>query len=933
MQARYLIGIDLGTTNTVVAFADLEQGLEKAQPQLFPVEQLVAPGTVAPRSQLPSFRYHPGADELNEADQQLPWFAAPVRGDIDPNIVGTWGRDLGAKVDGRLVASAKSWLCHDGVDRTAAILPWGSSDDDAQSVEKVSPLVASASYLAHVKAAWNCQHPDYPMELQDVVITIPASFDEVARSLTLKAAEMAGYMNVHLIEEPQAVCYDWYARQQDTAAAQLNQCHLVLVCDVGGGTTDLSLIKVYSEDGQLRLDRVAVGEHLMLGGDNLDLALAYQAEQQLGQRRLNAGQFSQLIQQCRQVKETLLAEDAPDSAKATLLGGGAKLIGGARSVEFQRDAVRELAIEGFLPLTPWGEAPKKSTAAVVEFGLPYAADSAISRHLFEFLNMHQSAAKSAFPEQQEGPWLPDGVLFNGGFFGSRLLRERVKTLFQHWSSEYARGETRVLDNDNPDLAVAYGAVAYGLARRGAFIKIGGGVPRHYFLKVESEDSDAQPDLPKAVCLLPKGTEEGTELTLPDAEYTLAVGQPVSFQLLTQSRDGDYQPGQVVTLDTTFKALPPSNVKIAAPGKSEIAVGMACQLTEVGTLALVCVADPQRWQVEFDLRQPLQAKASQGVEAQVSLPEQFPQAQQAVRNCFGGKSAAKHDVRQLRTQLEQALGPRDNWDIATLRALADTLLSSAKRRRRSEHHERIWLHWLGFCLRPGVGAAGDEFRIDAIWDLYEQGLQYPKESRIWAEWWTLWRRIAAGLDKAQQQVLLAAAKPYLDTDNAKNRQLRNEAKVRGKDSMTRLAGSLERIPLPEKQQLGEWLLAGCGTENDAAPNWWALGRVGARELFFGGLDCIVEPATAVGWIQHCLDHDWQSQPEAAQACVQIMRRTNDRGRDINDDLRQEVVQRLQHSRSPERWITLVQERVALEAADTLAMLGDALPAGIRIRSTG
>ena len=321
INARYLIGIDLGTTNTVVAYADLENGIENATPTIFPIEQLIASGTVAAKKQLPSFRYHPAAEELQESELQLPWFAMPIRGDIDPHIMGAWGRDLGAKVDGRLVASAKSWLCHSGVDRTSAILPWGS-----EAVEKISPLVASSSYLAHVKSAWNCAHPEYPMELQDVVITIPASFDEVARSLTLKAAEMAGYMNLHLIEEPQAACYDWYARNQAQANDLLKGLHLVLVCDVGGGTTDLSLIKVSEQHGDLKLDRVAVGDHLMLGGDNIDLALAHIAETQLGGRRLSAGALSQLIQQCRQVKETLLGDQAPDSAKATVLGAGARLI-------------------------------------------------------------------------------------------------------------------------------------------------------------------------------------------------------------------------------------------------------------------------------------------------------------------------------------------------------------------------------------------------------------------------------------------------------------------------------------------------------------------------------------------------------------------------------------------------------------------------------
>ena len=921
IQARYLIGIDLGTTNTVVAYADLENGIESAKPQIFPIEQLVAAGTVAAKKQLPSFRYHPAENEIPESDIQLPWFAAPIRGDIDPHIVGAWGRDLGAKVDGRLVASAKSWLCHSGVDRTSAILPWGS-----EGVEKISPMVASSSYLAHVKAAWNCAHPDYPMELQDVVITIPASFDEVARSLTLKAAEMAGYMNVHLIEEPQAACYDWYAKHQDQAKEMLKDIHLVLVCDVGGGTTDLSLIKVSEQQGDLKLDRIAVGDHLMLGGDNIDLALAHQAEQQLGSRRLSAGALSQLIQQCRQVKETLLAEQAPESAKATVLGAGARLIGGAKSVEFQQDSVRGLAIDGFLPMSSWGEMPTQRSAAVVEFGLPYAADPAISKHICEFLNHHQSSSKLAFPDQQDGPWLPDGILFNGGFFNSHLLRGRAKQLLSDWR----QGDVKVLENAHPDLAVAYGAVAYGLARRGAFLKIGGGAPRSYFLKVDDQQSEET----KGVCLLPKGTEEGTELALEESKFSLTVGQPVSFQLLTNSGDEGYQPGQVVSINQSeFKELPPSNVKISSGKETEIQVHLNCELTEVGTLNLSCVNeanDRQRWQVEFDLRKPMQTATSENIEdAPIELPDNFGKAQQEIRQYYGGKGKANLDVRQLRTNLDRLLGKRDEWNVAVLRAVFDTLLESSKRRRRSEHHERVWFNIAGFCLRPGIGVSGDEFRIEELWALYPQGLQYAKATRAWAEWWTFWRRVAAGLNKEQQQQLYQDVADYIDPSNSRNSKVKAQLKIKSYEDMLRLIGSLEKLDQETKRQLGSWLVERLQKPAESSTAWWSLGRIGCREPFYSGIDATVSSELVSTWIEFASSQDWSKHPQAALATVLMARKTDDRARDISDDLRSKVIEKLTVAKCASSWIQLVQERVELEGKDTQSMLGDALPPGITL----
>jgi molecular chaperone DnaK (HSP70) len=399
---QYLVGIDLGTSNTVVAY--VEAGSEDIR--VFEIEQLVGPGEVAARPLLPSVRYHAARGELSDGDLQLPWSAAAPDAAKAANIahaahaanshtlsansaethravIGRLARSLGAQVPGRLVASAKSWLSHASVDRTAAILPWGAGDD----IDKVSPVTASASYLAHVRSAWNHRFPHAPLEQQDVVLTVPASFDDGARALTLEAARMAHLPKLRLLEEPQAAFYDWLFRHRSSLGTELAETRLVLICDVGGGTTDFTLIKVQMQDGQPQLTRVGVGNHLMLGGDNMDLALAHLAESRLStpQSRLSAASLSQLVERCRAAKEQLLGPGAPDSASITLLGAGSKLIGGARTVEITREEVEQIIVDGFFPAVSADARPGRPRGAIVEFGLPYASDPAITRHVAAFL--------------------------------------------------------------------------------------------------------------------------------------------------------------------------------------------------------------------------------------------------------------------------------------------------------------------------------------------------------------------------------------------------------------------------------------------------------------------------------------------------------------------------------------------------------------------
>ena len=549
-MGQYLVSIDLGTTNTVLAYA----APGSSTIELFEIEQLVAPGEIGASTLLPSVRYHPAEGEFAPGELQLPWRDADVAG-LAQVVTGRLARKLGAQVPGRLVSSAKSWLSHPGVDRTAPILPWGAEAD----VAKVSPVAASASYLAHLRAAWNTRFPDHPLEQQQLVLTIPASFDEGARALTLQAARQAGLPALRLLEEPQAAFYDWLYRQRATLAADLADTRLALVCDVGGGTTDFSLIEVALVKGAPQISRIGVGNHLILGGDNMDLALAHLVESRLpasggaAPARLSAGRLAQLTERCRAAKEQLLATNAPDQTTVTLLGAGSRLIGGSRSADLTRDEVAQLVVDGFFPMNEEREPARRGRGAIIEFGLPYASDAAITRHLAGFLRQHAPAARAALGLARDDSTIPvpDTLLLNGGVFRADALGQRLEQVLAQWRG----APLRVLHNDNPDVAVARGGVAYALGQSGQAPVIGGGSPRSYFLLLDDE----RPDKPRrAICLLPRGSAENRELLLADRTFALRLGRPVRFHIASSTSDAvTPQAGALVDLQPDdYVQLPP-----------------------------------------------------------------------------------------------------------------------------------------------------------------------------------------------------------------------------------------------------------------------------------------------------------------------------------------------------------------------------------------
>jgi hypothetical protein len=607
-QSRFVVGIDLGTTNSALAYVDTGAGeAADVRPTPMPVPQVVQAGTVETRALLPSFLYLPGPNELPAGSLKLPWDASR------DFAVGEFARQQGSVVPTRLVSSAKSWLCHSGVDRRAKILPWKAPEGS----RRVSPLEASTLYLKHLVEAWNFQIardvPANRLEQQDVILTVPASFDAAARELTVEAARAAGLEHVTLLEEPQAAFYAWIDAQGDSWREQVEVGDVVLVCDVGGGTTDLTLIAVGEEAGQLVLTRVAVGDHILLGGDNMDLALAHGVASQLAGRnvKLDAGQMLMLWHACRGAKEKLFADASLASAPVTVLGRGSKVIAGTIKGELTRSDMERVLTSGFFPDCPSDAEPTRQRAVgLQELGLPYASDPAVTKHLAHFLHRHAEvlAERVQGKKGRKKVTGPTALLFNGGVFKAEPLRQRVATVLNGWSKN--TGEVKVLRNDDLDLAVARGAAYYGLVRRGKGVRIRGGAARVYYVGVETS-LPAIPGFPpplKALCVVPFGMEEGTETDVPGQEFGLVVGAPAEFRFLGSTvRRGDEVGTLVEDWEGQIEELAPIATTLNAPSNQEgrtVPVHLHSKMTEVGTLELWCLSrdGKQRWKLEFNVRE-------------------------------------------------------------------------------------------------------------------------------------------------------------------------------------------------------------------------------------------------------------------------------------------------------------------------------------------
>ena len=941
--ARYVIGIDLGTTNSAVMYVDTQASPWSVESLKLP--QLVAPHQVESRDTLPSFHFQAFPQVAEEGALQLPW----NKKNIDW-CVGAMARDEGVKTPSRLIASAKSWLCHSGVDRTAKLLPWQGATD----VERLSPVEASARYLAHIRAAWDAKFEHDKCAEQDIVITLPASFDEVARELTVEAATEAGLPNVVLIEEPQAAFYAWVYKHQQQWSDLVNAGDTILVCDIGGGTSDFTLIKVrqsenagdaeqqsdHAKDAASRVQfhRVAVGDHLILGGDNLDLTLAHHVEAKLTDGgKLTPTQWDVLIRSCRRVKETLLGEEPPTQATVNLPGSGSKLIGGGLQAEITREEAEQLLVDGFLPPSKISEMPTLGQSGFREFGLPFASDPAITRHLAAFLQAH---GKVANPDgMTENAARPDVILFNGGFFASPLLRNRLLDVVENWfAADNSDWRPKVLENDRLDLAVARGAAYYGMVRRGEGVRIAANLARSYYMEVDGDQSGNS----QAVCLVPGDAEPGQDIHLDSLKLDLTISQPVEFSLLVSSTRLTDQPGDLVDVNPEqMKWLPPIRTVLRTERRNQtgtLPVNLHAHLSEIGTIELWCEAieTDHRWRLQFDVRSATQTdreahESDAEVEGFVD-ESMWQRCEQVIASVYGEDRSEKPSqlVKRLASTLDN---DRWNWPTSLLRRIWETLMQHQEARRQSPAHEARWLNLLGFSLRPGYGLAVDDWRVAETWRHVRGKLSHPgsrPESLI------LWRRLSGGLTPGQQRAL---ADPIISSLRSAHASSMKGKKAKGTPTFAlhesseawRLLGSLEHLSVATKTQIGDMtadLIRKRKYEKVRNPMVWALGRLGQRQPLYGPLNNVVPAGDAERWCELLIDT--QVYESTQVAVMQLARRTDDRYRDIDDTKREQVVEWMVEHNATSHLIELVQSGGRLADEERDKVFGEALPKGLRLR---
>ena len=930
MSSRYLIGIDLGTTNSVVAYIDTQSAADAGSLiQVFPVPQLVRPGEVGTLSALPSFLYFPTEEELSAGGVSATWNENP------PMVTGVLAREQGALVPSRQVSSAKSWLSYPGVHRRAKILPVQAEPP----LPMISPVEASARYLRHLRDAWNGgigTDEETRFEHQEIVLTVPGSFDVEARELTAEAARSVGLEKLTLLEEPLAAFYAWIAanRQEGGVGEDLHDGELILICDVGGGTTDFSLIRARLVNSELQFERTAIGEHLLLGGDNLDFALARHVEQKLKGLKLTLRQRYSLRRTCCAAKERLLNDPSLERVPVTVLGSGRAVVGEALSTDLTREEVLEILTDGFLPITAREEMPATGRpTGLRELGLPYVSDPAITKHLAAFLT--QAAVGLDGSSANQGMARPDAVLFNGGFCTPSVTRDRIVEALSAWFGGAKDGwSPKRLVNNAVDSAVARGAAYCGRVRRGTGLRIRAGNARTYYIGWRSVHGL------EGICVLPAGVEEGTTLPLLNREFSVLANRPVSFTLYS-SRTRHDSHGEVAALDEASVHRHPPLVSLLRYGKRRdvhLSVGLRASFTEVGTLELWCESreTPHRWRLQFELRGE-EAQAEQLETAKLpDMPTRSPavgasdrtveSAAQLITEVFGGSAEVGSLAPEaLLSQMEVVLGAkRDSWSVAVIRRFADVVVEVAAGRKKSPRHEMRWLNLAGFCLRPGFGAAGDNVRVKELRRIVSSDPVFADDLQCQIGMLVLLRRIAGGIQASEQQALYRRHTIPLGGKKKRiNRQLEYER--------WRLLANLEHLQASIRASLGHELVAKIRKEPRDAIWLWSLGRLGARIPLYGPLHSVVPPEIAGRWLNALVDL-FTFTVATDSAVMLIARRTDDRSRDVDEAIREQAISRLIAHGISEETVQVLSKCIPPERADAVRSFGESLPPGLELVSS-
>ncbi|MDO9714100.1 hsp70 family protein [Paracraurococcus lichenis] len=924
MTTRYSIGIDLGTTNSALAYVPLV-GSEPAGALAIP--QWETPGTLVEAPTLPSFLYLP-EDALTA---QLGGRATETQG----WIAGRLARRRAGEAAGRVARSAKSWLCHHTADRSAAILPWGS--EELAPAQKISPVRAAAFILNHLRGAWDSHFAQSgcAFDDQDITITVPASFDAAAQRLTLNAAEEAGFPSgIRLLEEPQAAFYCWLEQYSATdpmwerLATHAAELQHVLVVDIGGGTSDFSLFELRPGPLSVMPDirRVAVSEHILLGGDNIDLALAVLLEPRLmGERgQISGPRWDHLVASCRHLKEQALSgsTSANEQLTVALPGRGASLVAGTQAVTLARDEVVRLVLDGFFPACEARARPYRTQAGLRDWGLPYATDGAVTRHLADFL---------------KGRPRVDFVLFNGGTLQPALVRQRLLEQVATWQGGIRPTE---LENSEPDLAVARGAARFGKLLRGHSGRIAAGAARAVFLQVQTAQAATHQTVPPAlICVLPRNAppEHTFEVNLPGLE--VRTGQMVNFQACSSTRHGRCQVGDVLPWDAeAFHALPPLQTVIntgSEPGVGSgrtVPVRLAAKMNSLGLLQISCVSTdpltPRSWPLEWNLRpHEHDREAALGWPASMPIqPNATAEAQQAARDLilttFARPTArsGRLTANGVLGHLERIVGlPRHEWNAALLRNLWPGLNERMNGRKLSVEHEEAWLTLAGFMLRPGFGFAHDALRMDELWRLRDAGLCFPgKRSRTQAH--ILWRRVAGGLTAERQAMLLAG-------------ELDSILAGKAAPELVRLSGSLERLPRETKTDLIETFIAQVLKRVEAkqhcTPYLAALGFLLNRVPIYSGPETVLPPEFVARAYTAFEDLDW-IEPELVELqnlFLRAARVVDDRNLDVPKSLRDRIAYRLEAAGVTRACTATVRAFTPVGRIDRTALYGEALPAGL------
>lgn len=923
---RYIVGIDLGTTNSSVSFADTStKGVAIHQ---YRIPQLVAEGYVDALPKLPSYCYLTAPGEWQEGALNLPWRSEASY------FVGTFAQEHGSKVPSRLVTSAKSWLCHQAANRKEKILPFDSLNEG----ERISPVEASKRYLDHIRMAWNDEmakgDAELELEQQDIILTVPASFDEVARALTAQAAREAGFLHVTFLEEPQAAFYSWIASHSSSWEKYFKEGDRILVCDVGGGTTDFSLIEVVSRDGNLSFSRSSVGDHLLLGGDNLDVALAYLLKEKIEeqyQTSLSTLQWKQLYHEARKVKEVLLSDDgkALESMNLTIQGTGSNVIQGSLSMQIVRSDVESLLVEGFFGSYPWNEAIQlKKSSGMRTMGLPYEDDPSITKQLAHFLHTAQNDLSRGLQY----------VLFNGGTMKADVFKRRLVDNLECW---FPQSSIQVLESHSLDLAVSRGAAYFGKARRGYGTRIQSGSARSYYLELHVEGQGGEKTA-KALCLLARGADEGASYE-PQEQFMLTANQPVSFTIMTSHVRLHDHPGELIEIIPEEMHKLPNIETILRFGKQgqkgeqqKIPVHLGIRYTSIGTIELwlEAVNSPHRWNLEFQLKNAAGHDDQLSLIGQTRKDETFDQsyiseAKEIIKNAFTRSGNVQPD--KVMSKLEVALQqPRNEWSSSVLRGLWSTLLESAEGRALTTQHAARWWNMAGFFLRPGMGHPLDDFRMQDLWKIVLRDGNGQKSTDALLQSWICLRRVAAGLKKGQQVQIANQLLPSLI--NKKSGKIEKSAKITGYhySEMIRVLGALELIDSAQKIRVGEALLHKIIEGQGVAADFWALGRLGARHLVYGAAPNVIAKEVISGWIDALLKvFDQYEHEELMFVLIQLARVSDQKELVVPEEMRRRICEAYRQTPHFDAIHRSLSEVCPTTKAGQEELLGEELPPGLSL----